>query len=257
MMSIRLFETAILETEGGMSDEIARPGRRVDLDWIRIIAFGLLIFYHVGMLFVPWDFHVKSAHILPGLEPLMLALNPWRLSLLFLVSGAATRFMTMKLEPRALFAARAARLLPPVAFGMLIVVPPQSYFQVVEQWGYSGGFAEFYSGLYLGLPRRICENGHCLILPTWNHLWFVVYLFVYTAVLALVLAAAPALLRAFERWLAPALSGPGLLILPVLLLAAYRDRAFPVLSADQRPGRRLVQSRALRHGLPVRLSLRR
>jgi glucans biosynthesis protein C len=77
-----------------MSDEIARPERRLDLDWIRIIAFGFLIFYHVGMLFVPWDFHVKSAHIVPGLEPLMLTLNPWRLFLLFLVSGAATRFMT-------------------------------------------------------------------------------------------------------------------------------------------------------------------
>jgi hypothetical protein len=208
-------------------DEIATSGRRVDLDWIRIIAFGLLILYHVGMLFVPWDFHVKSAHILPGLEPLMLVVNPWRLSLLFLVSGAATRFMTVKREPRALFAARAARLLPPIAFGMLIVVPPQSYFQMVQQWGYSGGFAEFYFGRYLGLPHSICENGYCLILPTWNHLWFVVYLFVYTAVLALALAAAPALLRVLERRLAPALSGPGLLILPVLLLALYRDALYP------------------------------
>jgi Acyltransferase family len=210
-----------------MSDETARLGRRVDLDWIRIVAFGLLILYHVGMLFVPWDFHVKSAHILPGLEPLMLVVNPWRLSLLFLVSGAATRFMTAKLEPRALFSARAARLLPPVAFGMMIVVPPQSYFQAVGQWNYTGGFVEFYFGRYLGLPRRLCEDGHCLILPTWNHLWFVVYLFVYTAILTLVLAAAPALLRAFERRLAPALSGPGLLILPVLLLAAYRMALFP------------------------------
>ena len=56
-----------------MSGETASSGRRIDLDWIRIIAFGLLILYHVGMLFVPWDFHVKSVHILPGLEPLMLA----------------------------------------------------------------------------------------------------------------------------------------------------------------------------------------
>lgn len=34
--------------------------RRYDLDWLRVIAFGLLIFYHVGMLFVPWDFHIKN-----------------------------------------------------------------------------------------------------------------------------------------------------------------------------------------------------
>ena len=40
------------------------PGseRRIDLDWVRIAAFGLLIFYHVGMLYVSWGFHIKSAH---------------------------------------------------------------------------------------------------------------------------------------------------------------------------------------------------
>lgn len=210
-----------------MSDEIARPERRLDLDWIRIIAFGFLIFYHVGMLFVPWDFHVKSAHIVPGLEPLMLTLNPWRLFLLFLVSGAATRFMTMKLEPGALFASRARRLLPPVLFGMLVIVPPQSYFQVVEKWGYSGDFAQFYTTHYLAFTGQFCRDGHCLILPTWNHLWFVVYLFLYTATLALVLIVAPALLRFVERRLAPLLSGAGLVILPVLLLAAYRLMLYP------------------------------
>nr|WP_246754345.1 hypothetical protein [Bradyrhizobium diazoefficiens] len=67
--------------------------RRIDLDWVRILAFGLLIFYHVGMLYVSWGFHIKSVHRLTWLEPLMLFLNPWRLSLLFLVSGVATRFM--------------------------------------------------------------------------------------------------------------------------------------------------------------------
>ena len=58
--------------------------RRIDLDWVRILAFGLLIFYHVGMLYVSWGFHIKSDHRLTWLEPLMLVLNPWRLSLLLL-----------------------------------------------------------------------------------------------------------------------------------------------------------------------------
>ena len=51
--------------------------RRYDLDWLRIAAFGLLIGYHVGMLYVPWDFHVKSDYRGgPGLTALMLASNP-------------------------------------------------------------------------------------------------------------------------------------------------------------------------------------
>src|SRR3546814_6967388 len=33
--------------------------RHLGMDWLRIGAFGLLILYHIGMFFVPWDWHVK------------------------------------------------------------------------------------------------------------------------------------------------------------------------------------------------------
>lgn len=71
--------------------------RRPDLDWIRVGTFFLLILYHVGMFYVPWDWHVKSPRPVEWLEPLMQLTNPWRLTLLFLVSGAATRFMADKM----------------------------------------------------------------------------------------------------------------------------------------------------------------
>ena len=41
-------------------------GRHFGLDWLRIGAFGLLILYHVGMVFAPWDWVVKSAVTYPG-----------------------------------------------------------------------------------------------------------------------------------------------------------------------------------------------
>src|SRR4051795_8395122 len=82
------------------------PPRRIDLDWVRIGTFALLIFYHVGMLYVSWEFHVKSTHRISALEPLMLVLNPWRLALLFLVSGAATRFMLLRYSVGPLLRAR-------------------------------------------------------------------------------------------------------------------------------------------------------
>jgi hypothetical protein len=44
---------------------------------------------------------------------------------------------------------------------MLVIVPPQSYFQVVQNCGYSGGFVEFYFTHYLGLPEKFCQAGHC------------------------------------------------------------------------------------------------
>ena len=75
----------------GAQITLGNPGeRRYDLDWVRIGAFMLLIFYHVGMYYVTWDWHVKSPHASSTIEPLMMLTSPWRLSLLFLVSGVAT-----------------------------------------------------------------------------------------------------------------------------------------------------------------------
>ena len=45
----------------------------------------------------------------------MLMLNPWRLSLLFLVAGFATRFMLRKYATGALLQSRTVRLLVPLA----------------------------------------------------------------------------------------------------------------------------------------------
>lgn len=202
---------------------LASPStRRFDLDWVRIGAFGLLILYHVGMLYVPWSFHIKSAHPVAGLEPLMLLLNPWRLALLFLVSGVATRFMVDKLAAGQLMRARSARLLIPLLFGMLVVVPPQAYVQILESVGYPAGFLDFYLRHYFAFGAQFCAPGPCILLPTWNHLWFVAYLWVYTMALGFVLLAFPGLLRRAGKALEPMFSGWLLLVMPPVILAAYR-----------------------------------
>ena len=36
--------------------------RRYDLDWIRVGAFGLLILYHVGLVYGVYGWHVHSVH---------------------------------------------------------------------------------------------------------------------------------------------------------------------------------------------------
>jgi hypothetical protein len=200
--------------------------RRVDLDWVRIAAFGLLILYHVGMFYVPWNWHIKSAHPVAALEPLMLAVNPWRLALLFLVSGVATRFMLRKTAVGALVRSRSSRLLIPLFFGMYVIVPPQAYIQIVEALGYDGGFVDFYLKHYFTFGKDFCPNP-CIILPTWNHLWFVAYLWVYTMALGLVVMALPDLTGWSERWLAPLLSGWWLLIVPSLLFAFFRLTLLP------------------------------
>jgi len=197
--------------------------RRHDLDRVRVFAFCLLVLYHVGMYYVSWDWHVKSPAAGTAPEPFMLLTSPWRMSLLFLVSGVATAFM-LRGTGGGFLRRRSRQLLLPLLFGMFVVVPPQAYLQVVEQLpgGYSGGWLDFY-GKYLTAFHGFCgSDGECLDLPTWNHLWFLPYLWCYT-LLAWLLWRLPApVLERLRSGAGRLLQGWGALLLPALLLAVAR-----------------------------------
>ena len=205
--------------------------RRHDLDWVRTCAFALLVLYHVGMYYVTWEWHVDSPHASPALEPFMMLSSPWRLGLLFLVSGVATAFLLDKARAVAdrgdgrlrFLGPRSWRLLVPLAFGMLVIVPPQSYFEVVEKLpgGYHDGYLAFWAR-YLTADGGFCRGDDCLILPTWNHLWFVAYLWVYTVVLWALVRLAPRSVQGAGTWLERVLRGYGALLWPWLLLATAR-----------------------------------
>lgn len=192
------------------------------VDWLRIGAFALLVLYHVGMVYVPWDFHVKHQPTYAVLEPLMRLSNPWRMGLLFVVSGLATGLM---LGRPGLARERSRRLLLPLLFGMAVLVPPQAWLQVREQFGYGGGFLDFLR-LYFGAHAGFCRGRQCLVLPTWNHLWFLPYLWAYTMLLLMLRLMPTAWLRPAADALA-SLSGWRLLVLPALLLGGARALLFP------------------------------
>ena len=155
--------------------------RHYGLDWLRIGAFALLILYHVGMVFVPWDYHVKTSHPADWVAIPMLATNSWRLMLLFVVSGYASRALLVKGGRLGAFVgSRSKRLLIPLLFGMAVIVPLQPWIELMGKHGYTHGFGWFWLHDYF---RFGTLEG--LILPTWQHLWFVVYLWVYTIMLAI------------------------------------------------------------------------
>ncbi|MBI3101238.1 MAG: acyltransferase family protein [Burkholderiales bacterium] len=212
--------------------------RQFYLDWLRILAFGLLVVFHVGMYYVTWDWHIKSPHMGTVIEPWMRLLSPWRMDLLFLISGAATALMWRRHgADGAALRERSARLLWPLLFGVLVVVPPQSYLEVMRRFAFDGSYLEFLS-VYLRpwrLGHQFCESGAgCLILPTWNHLWYLPYLFGYTVLLWVVLRRWPRLIDALAATLSKPLSSWGLLLWPLLWLVATRlglARQFPVTHA--------------------------
>jgi len=186
------------------------------MDWLRIAAFALLILYHIAMAFSPWDWVIKTGYAFQWLIPPMALLTPWRLPLLFAVSGYASRKLYDR-NPGDFARSRALRLLVPLAFGMAVLVPLEMWVRVMEN-GYRQGYLHFWtldywrSGIFWGRE-----------FPSWEHLWFVAYLAAYTLLLAGALAwRGPRVLGAIGRaadWFG---QGQRLLWAPVLLLAAAR-----------------------------------
>ncbi|BBE33465.1 acyltransferase family protein [Sphingosinicella microcystinivorans] len=198
-------------------------GRHYGMDWLRVGAFALLILYHVGMYFVPWDWHVKAAQPEPHIAILMLATNSWRLALLFVVSGYASAAVFARQPSPAGFArSRSSRLLIPLVFAIIILIPPQPWIELMFKHGYTESFGHFWLHDYF---RFGALDG--IILPTWQHLWFVVYLWVYSMVLALLMLL-PASLRArIARLCEAVLAGPAILALPITLMALRALILFP------------------------------
>lgn len=217
----------MLPTQPPETATAARALRRHDLDWIRVGAFFLLIFYHVGVFYEADDWHTSSPRPIEGIELVMSLSSPWRLGLLFLIAGCATRFLVDRNAPGLVSAGRFAasrtlRLFVPLVFGMLVIVPPQTFYQVLS---YTPELAEslprFYA-LYLS-----GEHAWDIITPTWNHLWFVAYLWVYSLLLAVLLAMGRRPLETLGRALERPLSTPLLLIAPIVALGLARQ-LYPV-----------------------------
>ncbi|WP_294196608.1 acyltransferase family protein [uncultured Sphingomonas sp.] len=197
--------------------------RHYGLDWLRIGAFAILILYHVGMVFVPWDFHAK----LPGawwVAVPMMASNPWRLALLFLVSGYASRALMLRNKAPWRFARqRSLRLLVPLIVGVAVIVPVQPWVELREKYGYPHGFGHFWLHDYF----QFTSIG-TLFLPAWNHLWFVGYLWVYTLALAAGALLIPqAVRRGAQAGFAAMMRGPALLIVPIGWMVVVNFVLFP------------------------------
>lgn len=150
--------------------------RKYYLDWLRVIAFYILIFYHVGMIFVPWDFHIKNNITLEWFETWMAFFSQWRLPLLFLISGMVIFYSMGKRSAKGIIAERSKRLLIPLLFGMFVVVPPQIYYERISNGVEFSSYWQFWETVFELVPYP--EGGSL----SWHHLWYVLYIFVYSII---------------------------------------------------------------------------
>jgi hypothetical protein len=135
--------------------------RRYDIDWLRVIAIGLLLIYHVAISFQPWGvmigFPTNKESWTPLWAPMMM-LNIWRIPLLFFVSGMGVYFALQRRSWKELITERAMRILVPFIFGFFVIVPIH-----ILIWRYYYNMALIYS-------------------PDPGHLWFLRNIFVYVLI---------------------------------------------------------------------------
>ncbi|MDT7829562.1 acyltransferase family protein [Pricia sp. S334] len=136
--------------------------RRHDIDWLRVIAIGLLLIYHIAITFQPWAMFIgfiRSDEFLEGLWKPMTMLNVWRIPLLFYVSGMGLYFAMRKRNWKQLLVERTKRILLPFAFGVVAITTLHMFiFQI-----------------YYDIPLGY--------FPHAGHLWFLGNIFAYVLLL--------------------------------------------------------------------------
>ncbi len=194
--------------------------RRHYIDWIRVLAFFLLIFFHCAMPFVSFGWEIKNKETSAGLSRLIWWLHQWRLPLLFFISGAGIHYSLQKRPVWKFAGERIIRLLIPLLFAMFFTIPLQVYFERLQTGKFSGSYASFYPSVWDAIPY---PEGTL----TWSHMWFVVYLFVFCILLLPVFALFK--IRALQQLKASAanlISHPLALLLPVLPFLFYYPKLY-------------------------------
>lgn len=137
--------------------------RRYDIDWLRVIAIGLLLIYHIAIIFQPWAMFIGFMRNDESLESLWVPLkmlNVWRIPLLFYVSGMGLYFAMKKRNWSQLIVERTKRILLPFVFGILVVTP--LHFLIFQKY-YNMALSYF---------------------PHMGHLWFLGNIFAYVLLLS-------------------------------------------------------------------------
>jgi peptidoglycan/LPS O-acetylase OafA/YrhL len=147
------------------------------LDWLRVIAILVLLFFHTGMMFVGWGWHVMNEQTIAGLVIPMDISHRLRMPLLFVIAGAGMWFALRRRTGTQLFKERTVRLLVPLVVGMFLIVPPQVFYERLFRGQWGGGYVQFF--LERTLQFQPYPHGDF----SWHHLWFIVYLYVYVPVL--------------------------------------------------------------------------
>jgi hypothetical protein len=150
------------------------------IDWLRILAFGLLFVFHSWRPFDHFGWHVKNAEQSGFFDVLTVFVHGWRMDLIFLVSGVGTWF-ALSSKRNTFFADRIKRLIIPFIFGVILIIPPQKYIEAITFHGFKGNYPVFLAE-WPGIAFSF-NFGKSILLWFGHlgaHIYYLPYLFVMT-----------------------------------------------------------------------------
>ena len=136
--------------------------RHYEIDAVRVVALGLLIIYHIFICYLPFAEKLQFLQydeLLTRYKFLGDLLNIWRIPVLFVISGMAAGFVLRRRGVKELVCDRMMRIVPPLFFGSLFIVP-------------------IFPALY-----AVYEGRSPTYQPSPGHLWFLLNLVSYTVLL--------------------------------------------------------------------------
>lgn len=156
-------------------NQSVQPQRRWDIDWLRVGATLLLFYFHSAKIFYLWGgWYIQNAQKSRASSYVSLFIEHWFMPLFFILAGAASWFALRRRSGGQYVKERFKRLLIPYIFGLLVIVPPQIYFDLRANARFSGSYIQFYPLFF--------DPAYTGGTFDMGHLWFILYLFVFSLV---------------------------------------------------------------------------
>ncbi len=154
--------------------------RRWDIDWLRVLATLAVFLFHCARFFNDEGWHIKNNELDFGMTFFVNIVSQWLMPLFFILSGSSVYYALTSRRSGSFIRERITRLLLPLIFGILVLIPPQVYIESVSGQSetvplFVGSLLEFYPHYFDGF---YAFGGYFAWMGL--HLWYLLVLFLFS-----------------------------------------------------------------------------